>query len=113
MIVQSAKQINVLNLFVHDVGLEASGPFNDGELCEALNKILEGIFPMPERVTIFTPDDTGLDRWTLKYWPDQYQEDKFKRVSERKDSIPQVRAAMPKKVLEYLEALDKKEVTLP
>ena len=113
MIATSKKCIDVFSLFIHDRGIRAADPFDTNALQDALEKLLDTITPEPERVRLFTPDDTGRDRWSLKYWPNHYQNDKFKEVGgTRKYSDSAVRAAMPKKVLEYMDQLNRMEVTV-
>ena len=112
MKITAKKNIDIFELFVHDSGLTAAYPFADNCLQEALQASIDKLVPEPERIEFLTPDDTGRDRWAMKYWPNQYM-DKFKELgARRRYNAAAVRLATPKAALAYLDVLNAMDIVV-
>ena len=118
MKVTAAREFDVFRLLCHDAAREEAAdlPFEPFELQEAMNDKLEqlgqGRLGGNEWVQVASPEETGLDRFTVAYSIDRFRDEEPKIFSQKFHSPEEVKESLPPQVVEILEVLNKETFAL-
>ena len=114
MKISSNRVLDVFELFCHLEIVDI--PFDAFALQEAINGVLDELcednLPANEWVQIASPEDTGLDCFTVAHYTDRWNEDEPQIFSQSFRTADEVKAALPKRVVLLLERLNEKTLIL-
>ena len=118
MKITATRVFDVFELLCHDSAQQEAAdlPFDEFDLQEAINEKLEilckGRIENNEWIQVASPEDTGLDRFTVAYYADRYQDEEPKIFNHKFRSSEEVKKILPPKVVDILELLNKESLVL-
>ena len=118
MKVTAVREFDIFRLLCHDVFREEAAdlPFDCFEMQEVINgkldELCKGRTEKDEWIQVASPEETGLDRFAIAYYLHRFKDEEPKIFSQKFSSPKEVKMALPSRVVDVLELINKEHLVL-